>query len=174
MNALTHVTTKKFDEGFSMIEVLVSLFVLSIGLLGIAFLQAQGMRLTTDSYLRTQATILAYNIIDSIRANKTGSDSGAYCLSTGAPADPCNTTAAPAANNCGDGSGCTSKEAVAGYDITRWYTLQNAYLPVSATPSSIQRQTVVTALGNTVFQYTITMRWMEREMEIAQQWVVEI
>lgn len=56
--------------GVGLIEVLVSLLVLSIGLLGLAALQAQSLRFTTDAYLRSQATVLASDIIDRIRANR--------------------------------------------------------------------------------------------------------
>lgn len=55
--------------GFTLLEVLVAMIVLGIGLLGLASLQAQGMRLNYESQLRSQATILAYDITDRIRAN---------------------------------------------------------------------------------------------------------
>lgn len=58
------------QAGVGLIEVLVSLLVLSIGLLGLAALQAQSLRFTTDAYLRSQATVLASDIIDRIRANR--------------------------------------------------------------------------------------------------------
>lgn len=59
-------------EGFSLIEVLVALFVLAIGLLGLAALQTTGLKFSHQSYERTQATFQAYDIIDRIRANKSG------------------------------------------------------------------------------------------------------
>ena len=161
-------------RGFSLIEVLVALLVLSIGLLGLAMLQIQGMRFTTDSYQRTQATLLAYDLMDRMRANKVGADAGAYCLTTAAPADPCNTTASPALNDCGDIGGCTTKEDLAAYDLYKWYQLQASHLSVSATPSSITRQSVVTASGASIWRYTITMRWNERDLPITQEWVIEL
>lgn len=57
------------DSGFSLIEVLVAMLILAIGLLGLAALQAQGLRFNHDAYVRTQATHLAYDIIDRMRAN---------------------------------------------------------------------------------------------------------
>ena len=59
-------------EGFSLIEVLVALFVLSIGLLGLAALQTTGLKFNHQSYERTQAVLQAYDIIDRMRANKSG------------------------------------------------------------------------------------------------------
>ena len=62
---------KKSSEGFSMVEVLVSLLILSIGLLGLASLQASGLRYSGNSALRTQALILTQDMIERIRANPT-------------------------------------------------------------------------------------------------------
>src|SRR3569833_2681867 len=44
------------QRGFTMLEVLISVVVLSIGLLGIASLQATGQRNNHSAYLRSQAT----------------------------------------------------------------------------------------------------------------------
>ena len=162
------------SRGFSLIEVLVALLVLSVGLLGMAILQVQGLKYNTNSYQRTQATFLAYDIIDRMRANKVGADAGAYCLTTAAPSNPCNTTAVPATNTCGDTTGgCTSFTDLANYDISHWYTLQTRYLPnTGGTPSSIRREIVTTTGGKNVFRYTITINWMERDAPITQTWVV--
>ena len=66
------IDTRSAMEGFSLIEVLVALFVLSIGLLGLAALQTTGLKLNHQSYERTQATLQAYDIIDRMRTNKSG------------------------------------------------------------------------------------------------------
>ena len=44
------------SQGFSLMEVLVALLVLAIGLLGLAALQARGVKFNHDAYLRSQAT----------------------------------------------------------------------------------------------------------------------
>lgn len=62
------------QAGVGMVEVLVSLLVLSIGLLGLAALQAQSLRFTSDAYLRSQSTVLASDLIDRIRANRDSVD----------------------------------------------------------------------------------------------------
>ena len=65
--------TKKYslvrDRGVSLIEVMVSVLILSIGLLGIAAMQATALRNTQSSLERTQAVIYSYSILDSMRAN---------------------------------------------------------------------------------------------------------
>lgn len=66
-------STNPLPHGFSLIEVLVALAVLSVGLLGLAALQTTGLKFNHQSYERTQAVLQAYDIIDRIRANKSGS-----------------------------------------------------------------------------------------------------
>jgi type IV pilus assembly protein PilV len=56
--------------GFSMVEVLVAVFVLSLGLLGYAATLAATVRASHTAHQRTQATALAYEVIDMIRANR--------------------------------------------------------------------------------------------------------
>ena len=57
-------------SGFSMIEVLVALLILALGLLGFALLQTMTLRYTQSAPLRTQATNLAYDVLDQMRANR--------------------------------------------------------------------------------------------------------
>ncbi len=59
----------KITKGFTLIEVLVSTFVLSVGLLGLAALQVTGLRNNLSAYTRSQSTQLAYDISDKMRAN---------------------------------------------------------------------------------------------------------
>jgi type IV pilus assembly protein PilV len=66
------------DGGFSLIEVLVALVVLSVGLLGLAALQSTSMQFNASAYVRSQATILAYDIADRIRANRQSALAGDY------------------------------------------------------------------------------------------------
>lgn len=57
------------QTGASLIEVLVSLLVLGIGLLGAAALQLNALKFTDSSTLSSQASFLAYDMMDRIRAN---------------------------------------------------------------------------------------------------------
>lgn len=68
----------KLAAGFSLIEVLVALVVLSVGLLGLAALQTNAVEFNRDAYLRSQATILAYDIADRMRANREAATDGEY------------------------------------------------------------------------------------------------
>jgi type IV pilus assembly protein PilV len=60
------------QKGFTLLEVLVAMLVLSIGLLGLAGLMASSLRNNHSAYYRTQATWLAYDVIDRMRVNRTG------------------------------------------------------------------------------------------------------
>lgn len=59
------------QRGVTMIEILVTLLVLGIGLLGVAALQGVSLRTGQVSYLRTQATNIAYSVADHARAHRS-------------------------------------------------------------------------------------------------------
>ncbi len=59
------------EGGFTMVEVLIAVLVLSIGLIGLASLQGVSLQFNNSAYLRSQATNLAYDIADRMRANRS-------------------------------------------------------------------------------------------------------
>jgi len=65
-----------------MIEVLIALIVLGFGLLGFALLQTMSLRFTQSANYRTEATNLAYDLLDQMRANRY--QAGQYAGTTGA------------------------------------------------------------------------------------------
>lgn len=70
--------TGTLSRGFTLVEVLVALLVLSIGLLGIAGLQLKSLHDNQDAYVRLQASILASDIIERMRANRAAARAGEY------------------------------------------------------------------------------------------------
>lgn len=72
------------QKGFTLIEVLVTVIVLAVGLLGLAGLQASSLRFNHGAYLNSQATNLAYEIIDRMRANNANAVTGAYDIALAA------------------------------------------------------------------------------------------
>ncbi|MGQ0429588.1 MAG: type IV pilus modification protein PilV [Gammaproteobacteria bacterium] len=62
---------RDFQSGFTMVEVLVALVVLTIGLLGIAALYLNSLQSGRTAIYRTQAVNLAADLADRIRANRT-------------------------------------------------------------------------------------------------------
>lgn len=93
------------QSGFTLLEVLVAMLVLSIGLLGLAGLMAASMRNNQSAYHSTQATWLAYDILDRIRANRAGALAGAYsgaaALGSSATCTAAAQTGASAADDIG-------------------------------------------------------------------------
>ena len=81
------------QSGFSMIEVLVALLVLAFGLLGFALLQTMNLRFTQSANYRTEATNLAYDLLDQMRANRF--QAGEYAGATGATFAPNSKAYAP-------------------------------------------------------------------------------
>jgi len=71
------------QQGFTLLEVLIALLILSIGLLGLAALQTTSLRSNQMASMRTTATQLAYDISDRMRANPTGVAAAEYVLAGG-------------------------------------------------------------------------------------------
>lgn len=101
--------------GFTMIEVLVTVVILAVGLLGLAGLQTLSMRNNHSAYLRSQAVQLAYDMADRVRANtEFGSNFDGITAAQ-------NT-------NCESTSGC-SASAMAANDVFQWTQAIATILP---------------------------------------------
>jgi type IV pilus assembly protein PilV len=59
------------NGGFALLEVVIAMFILAIGILGAGALQTVGMQTTQGAYFRSQAMLLAGDILDRMRANRT-------------------------------------------------------------------------------------------------------
>jgi type IV pilus assembly protein PilV len=64
------MNTRKHQTGFGLVEVLISLLIVSIGLLGIAALQVTAVRNVGSSMERSQAVIQTYSYMDILRAKR--------------------------------------------------------------------------------------------------------
>jgi len=109
-------TRANLERGFSLFEVLITVVVISIGLLGLAGLQFAGLRASNNAQEHTYANLLAQDIEERIRANPGGNYT-AISLSTGGSAPTalydCATTSCSASN-------------MRNYDKKQWYyTIKN-------------------------------------------------
>ena len=95
------MTSKQHSRGFTLIEVLVALVLLSIGLLGLAKLQFWGVKHTGSAYFRTQATQLANEMVERMRSNPMAvvdleySAGRGACKSVDCPKQPTDCRATP-------------------------------------------------------------------------------
>ena len=142
MSARTH-RRRRFAAGFTLIEVLVSLVILGIGVLGIAKLTLYSVRSNDSAYLRTQATMLAQSGLDYMRSNRLIAITGVYTTALGA--------GPPAAASCFFPNTCTPT-ALATYDLNQWKTRLAAALP-SGTGA------ITTAVVGDQVTATITVQW---------------
>ena len=139
------MTVMKKSRGFSLVEVLIALIVMSVGMLGIAGLYVQSMQAGRTSMLRHHAVNLAGDIADRIRANPTAGV--AYIASPGTD------------NNCDTGNvDCTIGEMAAN-DIFLWQAQAAEFLPAMADGTD---QVIIgfDGVANPPV-YTVTVRWDE-------------
>ena len=71
MRIITEIRADKNQRGFSLVEVLIALIIMSVGMLGIAGLYVQSMQAGRTSLFRHHAVTLAGDVADRIRANPT-------------------------------------------------------------------------------------------------------
>ena len=147
--------------GFSLLEVLIALLVLAVGLLGLAALQNMGLRLNSQSYERTQATILIYDMIDRMRANPAGVIAGDYNALVSALTNVPPT----AAQNC-ETTVCTTTSAVAAYDVNRWITAIAAGTATqrAALAGGTGRITPGGAVAGGGLLFNISVGWQEQNL----------
>ncbi|MGB5511340.1 MAG: type IV pilus modification protein PilV [Woeseiaceae bacterium] len=109
---------RRQQSGFTLIEVMVSVLVLSIGLVGVAALQGVSLKNTQSAFMRSQATALAYDLADRMRANVLSARTGLYNPGTAASVAGCKST-----------TGCTAQD-MAKHDLAEWNAAIATYLPM--------------------------------------------
>lgn len=126
-------------RGATMVEVLVTLILVSVGLLGVAALQLTSLRSSQEAGIRARASVLAADVLDRMRANATAVRGGEYDVDY---------------NETGT-AGSTS-----GNDLSFWQSQIDQLLPGG--PSTAAGRIERDAATNIV---TITIRWNERAEE---------
>lgn len=146
-------------RGFSLLEVLVALLVLSIGLLGLAALQTTGLRFNHQSYERTQAVLQAYDIIDRMRANK--SNDGGTVNST---YNNVSIGTTPGTTNCAS-TACNGSQ-LAEYDIRQWNSANATMLKEgrgAICKGTLNASYNCTLTGNI---YQVAVAWKESDLDM--------
>jgi type IV pilus assembly protein PilV len=148
-------TRAPFHEfGFSLVEALVALVVLSVGMIGIAALHGQSLSAARTAQYRSVAIVLAADMADRIRLNRT-----AQAAYMGAAAN----------NNCNAGGGATcAPPALAAYDLWVWNQEVTQRLPGGVSQ-------VIFNGGTNPPTYTINLSWSEvgQALPVAYQLVFQ-
>lgn len=127
------------QAGVTLVEVLVTAVIISVGLLGVAALHLTSLKNSTESTYRSKATWFANDIIERMRANNSAAQSQAYVIAYGATVSP---------------------GTIAQNDLSDWKTR----LASAAGLPNGDGQITMTPAGQN-FVYTIRIRWSERERD---------
>ena len=133
-------------RGFTMLEVLVSLVIIALTLLGTAGMQTYAMKMSQGGQLRTQAVILGMDIIERIEANNEAAVAGAYEAATLPTAFETDCYSVP----------CTVT-ALATYDLFQFQAKLSEQLPGASATIAL---TALSVGGPWV--YTVQINWVER------------
>lgn len=117
MKTLNSRTSRRGSQGgATLIEILVSLFILMVGLLGLVGLMIESQRAHLESYQRLQALMLVQDMANRISANRKAAQ--CYVLTDYLGVDK---TTIPDTAACASGS--ASEKAIAAVDLTEWRDL---------------------------------------------------
>jgi type IV pilus assembly protein PilV len=143
MRILSPITAmnRRSERGFTLVEVLVALVVLSVGLLGMAKMVMVSSHSNDSAYLRSQAVALGYQALDSMRANLPSSTTTGYATALNVmPAAPASCFTATCANS-----------ALAAWDVYAWKQALATSLP-AGTGS-------ITTSGTFPMTATVIVQW---------------
>jgi type IV pilus assembly protein PilV len=133
------------QTGFTLLEVMISLVIFSIGMLGLAGIQATSIQSNSIAYMRTIAMQSAYDMADIIRANADFNNTVHSNFSNVTTTIP--GTAPTACQSDGTAPNCSHAE-ISAFEIYHWKLNLKQQLPSG-------RGTVVLSGGT----YTITVMW---------------
>lgn len=157
MNPKPHTPrSMRRDRGFTLVESLVAMVVISVGMLGIAALYVEGLRAGRTSVYRTVAIDLASDMADRIRANPTARD-GYDVDAAGAGVE----------GDCVNGADDCAPATLAADDIFWWKQSVTALLPQGAA-------SVVAVPGAEISSYTITINWAEPGVDVPLQYALAV
>lgn len=158
MNTTDATLSPRRIAGFSLIEVLIALVILSVGLLGIAAMVSVSLKAKDSSYMQTQATSLAQGILDRMRANHGAAETGNYNTnySSSYTAPACvGAAVAP----------CTAAQ-MATFDLADWKANIANTLPKFSSGTSAQGKITTVAVAQ-LTQVTISIRWNDQRANAA-------
>jgi type IV pilus assembly protein PilV len=148
------------ESGFSLLEVLIALLVLSVGLLGIAGLQTVSLRFNHQSYERTQATVLISEIFEKITANPVAASGGSFDAVA-------ETDTSSSFTGYGACPASCSPVQLATLDLFRWKSSIEDPRRLAQGQGSIRR--IPDPDGATAHVYEVTISWVENNLSMTQR-----
>lgn len=153
---------KAYQQGITLIEVLVTMFVMTVGLLGLAGLQATSVKDGLDNAKRSQVTWLVTEIVERVRANPDGYLAAAYdttIASTDCPAAPVQ----QCSDNGLDGAAadCTPDQ-MAAFDVWEVFCGQTEAGVMANATDSLNLTSVTTGCVGACSEtsdFTVTINW---------------
>lgn len=145
-------------RGMTLLEVLVALIVLSIGLIGLAGLQSTSLRMNNSATHRSQATALAYEMADRVRANAAAAAAPAWGYD-----DPTPTFQ----SSCGTTAGCSSETAMAQHDMFLWNQRIGLLLPLGVGTICRDSTPQTVACDGVGEAYVIRVTWDDNRSGVA-------
>lgn len=103
-------SAQQAQRGIGLIEVLISMLILGIGVLGMISVQNRALQFNQGALHESRAAILANDIMDRIRANPTQASRYRIALSE----------SPPSANDCSGSSANCSEPQLADFDLASW------------------------------------------------------
>jgi type IV pilus assembly protein PilV len=147
---------RKRIAGFSLIEVLIALVILSIGLLGIAAMVSESLKSKDSSYYRTQALDMASEIVDRMRANRASALANAYDATTWGAVPG----SAPSGYCKGSSAVCTGTD-MASSDVAEWQHEIGALLPAFPSGTLAQGEIATSSVAE-MTQVQVSIEWYDR------------
>lgn len=111
------------QSGVTLIELLITMILIAIGLLGYASLQLKIQQASFDAYQRTQALILVNDMVDRIQANRYSSGCYAFTITAGAPFLGDSSGSGHLGTPSCSGFGTAETQAIAEQDMNEWNDL---------------------------------------------------
>lgn len=110
------------SQGFTLLEILVAIVVLSFGLLGMVGIQAMALKSNSDAKQQSTAVLLGVEYSEMMRGNKAIATGLTAAVNPYLIADFTGESIASAPENCAGSAGCTTTFNVAAWEKVDWLT----------------------------------------------------
>jgi type IV pilus assembly protein PilV len=158
-------------RGFSLIEVMVAVVVISVGLLGIAKMQALALSSTGTARMRSLAAIEAASLASTLRADRAywsavaPGTTATVAFANGSVTSASDTTLSNAATQCTSAGACTTAAQLTAYDLQDWALRLKDQMPIYTASLACTTPTTQPAPNTCVIQ----IAWVENRVGVNSQ-----